>query len=879
LPDGLVTTLFTDIEGSTRLVRMLGTEAYRDQLELHRELLRHAFAFHRGHVVEMQGDSFHVAFPRPSDAVAAAGELQRGLEAVEWPYGEPIRVRVGLHTGEPMPTGDLYVGLDIHLAARVMAAAHGGQVLLSEPTAALVRGSSPLRDLGWHRLKDFPEPLRLFQLGEDDFPPLRTLHKNNLPSRPTRLIGRQAEVRDVRRLISDGARLVTLTGPGGSGKTRLALEAAAQLEREFANGVAWVSLAPIAEVKRVAPAISSALELPAQASLFEAVSGQRVLLVLDNAEHLPGLPEQVAELLTAAPDLVVLATSRTPLHLRAEQLLPVQPLGLEPAAELLVERAAAVGRTLRADETIEEICRRLDGLPLALELAAGRMTLLSPKAFLERLDQAMPLLTGGPRDAPARQQTLRATIEWSVGLLPEDTQTVFRRLGVFRGSFAVAAADAIAEAALDTLQTLVDHGLARRVGDERLLIHETIRQWAVEELERRAELTEARVRHGRYYTEWACSTRNDLKAREALYQTYLLEEGNMWAALDAIFDLGEHDLAFAAADRLENYWLNFSPQAGRAWLATALAASDNESPQRAAALSSCAVHALLCGDLADSRRLAEQLHQLAQSLGDELALADAEIALARVALSSGDLPRAIELFEQAYARRQPLVEPALSARTKTWIAYCLIDDGQLDKAEAYLLEVLPVLRASGNRFTNAGQVLSALEMVYIRRRDFARAESYGAAALEDMRDHRGDLEFAAALGYHAIAALGVGDNAAALVRVHEAVDRAQEVGMPTLVQDQTAIAAAALATDAPAIAVRLWSATETERTRRGQALEALYGDEIAPRIAALEQTLGSETFARERAAGETLTLNEAAALALAATARLARAGQDEVVER
>ena len=417
-PTGTVTLLFSDVESSTRLLESLGVERYAEVLGLHRQVLRRAFGQHGGYEVDQDGDSFFVVFSSAAKAVAAASEAQRTLAAADWQRGVDLRVRMGIHTGEPLPVPPKYVGLDVHRASRVMAAAHGKQVLVSETTAALIEGV-PLRDLGAHRLKDLLEPIHLHQLlGDglpDTFPPPRTLRRTNLPLASWPLVGREQELAQIHDLFSDGGRLVTLTGPGGSGKTRLALQAAAELSEGFEDGVFFVGLAPVRESWAVPGAVAEALELPPDADLLEWLASKRALLVVDNLEHLEGVDVVVAQLLVG--ETTILGTSRSPLRLMVEQELAVDPLPDDAAVELFVSRAAAVGRRLEADETVAELCRRLDNLPLALELAAARAKLLPPKVMLRRLEAVLPLLASRAADRPERQRTLRATIEWSHDLL------------------------------------------------------------------------------------------------------------------------------------------------------------------------------------------------------------------------------------------------------------------------------------------------------------------------------------------------------------------------------------------------------------------------------------------------------------------------------
>ena len=391
LPTGTVTLLFTDVAGSTKLLHELGDGGYAEALATHRRVIREACARHHGVEVDTQGDAFFFAFGDAPAAFTAAAELTEALSS------GPVQVRIGLHTGTPLVSDEGYVGVDVHRAARIAASGHGGQVLVSESTASLVDGD--LRDLGEHRFKDLLAAERVYQLGSHEFPPITSLRRTNLPIAAWPLVGRERELAEIRSLVVDGRRLVTLTGPGGSGKTRLALQAAADLSEDFRDGTFFVALAPLRDSQAVHSTVAEAVGLRPDDDLVGWLASRRVLLVLDNLEHLEGIAAIISELLVG--EVVVLATSRASLHLSAERELPVEPLPDEAAVELFVSRAAAAGRHLAADETVAAVCRRLDNLPLAIELAAARAKLLPPVALLQRLDEALPLLAGGAR-RPAR---------------------------------------------------------------------------------------------------------------------------------------------------------------------------------------------------------------------------------------------------------------------------------------------------------------------------------------------------------------------------------------------------------------------------------------------------------------------------------------------
>src|SRR5262245_48665871 len=527
LPSGTVTFLFTDVERSTRLLSELGAGDYGEALEEHRRRLREAFR--AGHEVDAQGDSLFFAFARADDAVAAAAAGQRALA------GLPIRVRMGIHTGQPSLVGDGYVGLDVHRAARICAAAQGGQVLLSQTTRDLADAHT--RDLGEHRLKDLTQPQRLHQLLgpglQTEFAPLRTLENRptNLPAQTTPLVGRAAELAALQELLADAdVRLVTLTGPGGTGKTRLALHAAAEAVELFPNGVWLVSLEAVEDPALLLPTIAQTVGLyesgdrPLAEALREHFADQRVLLALDNFEQLMDAARTVSNLLDGSPSVQLVVTSRAPLRIAAEHAFPVPPLTLPdprslPALEalsqyeavaLFIERARAVapGFSVTAENApvVAELCVRLDGLPLAIELAAARVKLLPPQALLTRLGKRLELLSCGARDRPERQQTLRAALDWSFDLLNAEEQRAFARLSVFAGGFRLDAAEAVCGADLDGIDVLLENSLLRSQeqpdGEPRFSMLETIRDYAREQLDRKGVADELRERHARWYADW-----------------------------------------------------------------------------------------------------------------------------------------------------------------------------------------------------------------------------------------------------------------------------------------------------------------------------------------------------------------------------------------
>jgi predicted ATPase/class 3 adenylate cyclase len=535
LPTGTVTLLFSDVEGSTALLSRLGS-SYAELVDEQRALQRAAWVTHAGVELGTEGDSFYVVFPTATDGVAAAVEAQRELARTAWPGGAQVRVRMGLHSGSPSVHADAYIGMDVHRAARISAAAHGGQILVSAATAELVEDSLPqgarLSALGTHRLKDIPRPERLWQVVVDgiayDFPPPRTIGRSSsLPLPATPLVGRAADIIELAaQLTSPEVRLVTVTGPGGTGKTRVAVAVAQRLVEDFPDGVYFVPLAPVNTAESMWSTIAETLDLPPEGRIppgfFEHVRDRTALLVLDNLEQVVGADAVVTQLLDEAPQVVVLATSRRPLATPGQYVHPVPPLPLpdggtvsevaaSEAVSLFVASAQRVkpGFALTEDNAAEvlTICRRLDGLPLALELAAARIRLLSPRALVARLS-TLDLV--GSTLAPSRQRTLRETIDWSYRLLPESQQVFFRHLGVFAGSADLAAVAAATGHTredvdpLDLVADLVDVSLVLapedELGEPRVALLQTMRDFALARLTAHDELDAARDRHLQHYS-------------------------------------------------------------------------------------------------------------------------------------------------------------------------------------------------------------------------------------------------------------------------------------------------------------------------------------------------------------------------------------------
>ena len=680
LPTGTVTFLFTDVEGSTKLLHERG-DAYVELLAAHRAVVRNALSQHSGVEVDMQGDACFAAFSRASDAVAAAEEIRHGLGA------GPVRVRIGSHTGEPLVTREGYVGLDVHRAARIAAAAHGGQVVLSSATRDLVGADRQLRDLGAYRLKDLIEAEHLFQLGEGQFPALRTLDATNLPVAASPLVGRERETDEVLEMLGD-RRLVTITGPGGTGKTRLALQVAAELVGTFSDGVFWVALGSLTDPGLVASEIGQAIGAPDDVGGF--LRDRELLLLLDNFEQLLPAAPMVADLMANASGFRVLATSRAPLRISGEVEYPLDPLDPSDAVGLFVERARAVGRHIEPDATIGAVCAKLDSLPLAIELAAARTRLLAPEALLARLERALPLLTDGPRDAPRRQRTLRATIEWSYDLLDAESRRLLPRLAVFAGSFPIGAAESVCDAKLSELSALVDLSLLKLLGDERLLMLETIREYGLELLAQSGEAETFRTRHAEAFARLA-ETAYDLRDQaEAEWSSRLdRDHDDLRAALDWLSKTNP-EAALGLTGTLGWFWFTRGYLSeGEARLRAALMVSGANAQNRTRALTASGSITARIGMVEDGRLRLETAVGDWRQLGDRKETAAALEALGWLLFyDAGDDLASLAAFEEARSIRRELADRAGETRALVGVCQVLISLGEVERAEALSHELL-----------------------------------------------------------------------------------------------------------------------------------------------------------------------------------------------
>jgi predicted ATPase/class 3 adenylate cyclase len=777
-PTGTVTFLFTDVEGSTGLWES-HPEAMSEALARHDEILRAVIETNNGSVVKTTGDGVHAAFWSATEALGAALEAQRALLHEGWAEIGPLRVRMALHTGAATQERDGdYYGPAVNRAARLLSAAHGGQVLLSSPTQELVRDTLPagasLEDLGERRLKDLYRPERVYQLAAPDlpsqFPPLRTLEgrTNNLPLQPTPLVGRERQVSEIaERLRGVEVRLLTLTGPGGTGKTRLALQVGADLMEEFEDGVFFVSLATIMHPELVPSTIAGSLGLRESAgqSLKETLEGylhpRRLLLILDNFEQvLEGAP-LVGELLGMCPELKVLATSRIPLRLYGEQEYPVPPLELPDllrlpplkrlaqyeAVKLFLERARAVKPDFEITNdnapAVAEICVHLDGLPLAIELAAARTKLLPPWALLSRLGNRLKLLKGGARNLPARQRTLRGTIDWSYELLDEHEKRLFGRLSVFAGGCTLEAIDEICDPegeleALEVVGSLLEKSLLRQEegadGEPRFAMLETVQEYARERLEESGEAEETRRHHAEHYLALAETAEPELLgADQGRWMRQLGSEfANLREAHSWFLDPGQEDgeragmrLRLAAA--LWRFWAVQRFEEGKVWLQTALERDTGEFPAlRAKALGALGFILLFQHDFERAMDALDEAVASYEELGDKSGAAFALANLGWAALHGDYRGRVPAFVREAEALIREDIDDHARAILGIVCASAAIGQGDLDSAVPQLEESLALCRELGDR-RSAAMALFVLGLTELTRGNLGR----GAALLEE----------------------------------------------------------------------------------------------------------------------------------------------------
>jgi predicted ATPase/class 3 adenylate cyclase len=872
LPAGTITFLFTDIEGSTLLLDRLG-DRYPEVLETHQRLLRGSFGPRGGVEVATEGDSFFVVFTAAPQAVAAAVAGQRALGAQDWPGEEQLRVRMGLHTGEAVFGGDDYVGVDLHRAARIAAAANGGQIVVSEATRALVEPAAPegvsFRDLGRHRLKDLPRPEHLHQVLaeglEGVFPPLRSMdaRPNNLPTQLTSFVGRRKELEDVKEALA-GARLLTLTGPGGAGKTRLALRAATELLPSVDDGAFFVPLAPIRDPALVMPTLAMSLGLretadrPPVESVIDHIRDMDLLLILDNFEQVVDAAPEVGQLLTGTERVRVLVTSREPLGLHGEREYPVPPLGLpDPrqlpaldalshyeAVALFIERATAVrpGFSVTNDNApaVAEICARLDGLPLAIELAAARVKILTPQAMLSRLEHRLQFLTRGSRDLPTRQRTLRDAIAWSYDLLDGDEPTLFARLAVFVGGFSLEAAEVVSnpegELGLDTLEgvaSLINKSLLRQMdtgpGEARFLMLETIREYGVEQLAEDRDAEEVSRRHARFFLDLAGRAEPHLTGPDRLRWLNGLEaeHDNLRAAISWASEHGELDLALRMGGHLWRFWQfrGHLREARDRLEGLLVRPGSKDLDARARALEGAGGVAYWMGTWGVSRERYQECLDLRRELGDPRGIAEAKYNLSF-----------------AYAIPPP-------------------PDQDLEMGQRLLEEALDLFEELGDR-EGIAKATWGLAATHYEREDWERVVELASTSVELYRqlDNRFGLAWALHLHGLALAILKRSDEAGS--RLEEALRMFIEAGdrsaLALLLGDFAIVAASRGQGER---AIRLAGAASAVEEEVGTGL-LVTSEGVAQRMYELRAMLPPAESERAYEEGRAMTAEEAAALAL-----------------
>ena len=900
LPTGTVTLLFTDIEGSTRLLQRLG-RGYESVIADHNRLLREAFAAEAGVELDAAGDGLHVAFSSARAAILATIDAQRRIAAHAWPDQLTLGVRLGLHTGEPARHESGYVGLDVHQAARICAAGHGGQILLSQTTRDLVAGDLPpdvaLLDLGEHRLRDLAAPQRLFQVVAPglrrDFPPLRTIDRrpNNLPRQLTSFVGRERELAEAKRLLV-ASPLLTLTGPGGVGKTRIALELGSELLGEFEDGVWVVELGSVADPELLGNAFATALSVPEQsgrsliAAVAEHLETRTVLLLVDDCEHVLGAVAEAAEtILRASPGVRLAVTSREPLGIAGEAVFPVPPLsapapdqslagdaiGQFEACQLFAERCIAAQPSFRVTpenvQAIAQICRRLDGIPLALELAAARARTLPVEQIAARLNDRFQLLTGGSRNALPRHQTLRATIDWSYDLLTEPERAVLHRLSVFAAGCSLEAAEAVcagglvaAADVLDVLTRLVDRSLvvAEATGTEaRFTMLETVREYARERLVSSGEAEATRRRHRDWYL------RLVEEARPAFFRgpepsAWLdrldREHDNLRAALGWSEGMdGEAEAGLRLAAGLWRFWeIRGHLSEGRGWLERFLQrTAADRTARRADALTGAGILALMQGDHAAALGFHEEGLAIHREIEDEAGISYALNNLANAAVQQGEYARARELYDEALGIAQRRGDLHGAAFALSHQADVTARSGDYEAAQGLFARSLGLFRQLDDRWGMA-IALSTFAMVAGREGDRRSARSLTEQAIvlsRELNDARG---VARGLGSLADVAIAEGDLPQARRLFLECIAIRRSLGDAPGLASALERLAWAVAAEEPRAAAWLVGASETVRESIRAPIAASARDEHDRGLRDLAARLGEDGLLAARREGREL---------------------------
>ncbi len=910
LPTGTVTFLFTDVEGSTKLWER-SPEAMRRALSRHDEILRRVTEERDGYVFKTVGDAFCCAFPTAPAALEAALEAQRALFAEEWGFKGGVRVRMALHTGAAEERDGDYFGPPVNRVARLLSAGHGGQVLLSLSTHEMVRDGLPagavLKDLGEHRLKDLFRPERVFQLMAPglpaELPPLRTLkgRPNNLPIQPTPLVGREREIEEVtERVRGEGARLLTLTGPGGTGKTRLALQAAADLLEQFDDGVFFVALATITDPELVSSAIAGPLgvkesaEQSLEKSLEAYLREKELLLVLDNFEQVLEGAHLVGDLLGSCPKLKVLATSRIPLRLYGEREYPVPPLEspdpvrLPPlerltqyeAVRLFVERARAVKPDFEVTNdnapAVAEICARLDGLPLAIELAAARVRMLSSQKMLQRLSNRLKLLKGGSRNLPARQQTLRGAIDWSYDLLDEDDKTLFGRLSVFSGGRTLEEVEEVCDPegeldALDGVESLLEKSLLRQEeaagGEPRLVMLETVHEYARERLEESGEIEEIKRAHAEYFLALAEEAEAELRGPEAAkwLERLEVEHDNMRAALTWALEREKVELGLRLAAALYQFWWSRGYYGeGRRWLEEALAKDGRAPAARIKALTAV-------GRLADDQDDFDRAVAAAEE-GLRLINAEAEIQrgaaapflrlLGIVAYVRKDYERAAQQLRDSLALSREVGDKQQVAASLHQLGNVSSDRGHYQQAKEFYEEALALTRKLSNKSAIA-TLLVSVGAESLLQGDYERGATLNQEAAKLYRElgNKGGLEYALDnLGW---AALMRGDHQRAEAFSKECLQLCLDLGDKLVAAEALEALACSFGASGETERVpRLFGAAQTIREEVGYRQDAREYALREPYLSSARSRLAAEAWERAWKEGRMMTLEEAVSYAL-----------------
>ncbi len=912
LPSGTVTFVFTDIEGSTRLIQGLGDVTSEQIFADYRRLLGEAVKTAGGDVYQDQGESFLFVFPRAKDAVLAAVAAQRALTRHAWPNGATVRVRMGLHTGEPASAHGAYVGLDVHRAARISAAAHGGQILLSQVTRELIEEDLPdgviLRDLGEHRLKDLSRPQRLFQVVTPElpagFPPLQTFDSlpNNLPRQLTSFIGREREIAEIEDLLAKSF-LVTLTGAGGSGKTRLALQVAAERLDQYLDGVWWVELASLSEPALIPQALATALSVreqpgrPLMETLLDYLRPKTLLLLLDNAEHLLSPCASLADaLLRRCPNLRILVTSREAVRIEGESSYPVSPLSLPSpgmlppavtltqyeAVRLFIDRATAARPSFRTTEqnaaAVVQICRRVDGIPLALELAAARVKALSVDQIASRLDDQFRVLTNGSRTGLQRHQTLRATIDWSFDLLTEGETVLFQRLAVFAGGFILEAAETVCSGAgveasdiMGLLTHLVEKSLIvaeDRGAEVRYRLLEPVRQYALDKLLEAGESPAIRARHRDFFLALAESGYVGLAGAGA--QMWLArieaEHDNVRTALRWSLDAQDLEVAAHLGAAMSRFWARRRLlNEGWGWLQELRKHEERLSRAlRARVLSGVGLLAFEIGEPAGTAqaRPTEEALTLYQQLGDRLGIEICIRLLGMVETERGNYERAGSLQDEAIAlarERGDAVEEAEAVRQR---GYTAAKQGDYALATRALEKSLALARQVGTQ-RSVGFALGHLAQVYHYLGQSDRAIPMlqeALAILQAVQHGTGTAYFLNVLG---LVRLAVGDHDGAETAYRECLTFAREIGYKwAIAQSLIGFGALCAARGHRETAVRLLAAADAMLTMIEYAIPSAEQAYFEHAVEALRRGMDPRNFARIWTEGRAITVEQAIECAL-----------------